>query len=480
MASHAGSGADSRSGVNALLWMLGAVLLVRLASLGAYPLFDNTEGRYALIGRLMIESGDWITPYVSAGVPFWGKPPLSFWATAISYSIFGVSEFAARLPVFLFTVGTAWLVFVMARTRGDRSLAALAAAIFCTSALPFYLAGGVMTDPALMFSVTVMMAGFWIAIETRSRAWGYVFFLGVALTMLAKGPVGIVIAGIAIGGYVLVTNRWVECWRNLPWISGTLLALALTAPWYIAAEMRTPGFLRYFIIGEHFDRFLIKDWTGDKYGAPRTRGYGTVWLFLLAAALPWCATALSILIAPAWRQRLFGTAFPRSWLLYLVFWIIATPLLFTPAKAVLWPYVAMSMPGFALLAAEMIERSALPKIFVKLGIFVVPVCGLAALVAMRADPAISYVNTQKGIVAVFQQRSDANAKLTYYPAVPFSAEFYMPGRNVSPPGPNELAQLASGQFAAMLRGWFARLPAATRERFEIISEMNGSVLLRVR
>jgi hypothetical protein len=76
--------------------VLALAVLVRLLFLGSYPLADTTEARYAEVARLMLVSGDWITPQIEAGVPFWGKPPLSFWLTAGSFKLFGISEFAAR------------------------------------------------------------------------------------------------------------------------------------------------------------------------------------------------------------------------------------------------------------------------------------------------------------------------------------------------------------------------------------------------
>ena len=78
-----------------LLWVLVAVALARLASLGLYPLLDTTEARYGEIGRKMLASGNWLTPQWDVGVPFWGKPPLSFWASAASMAVFGVNEFTA-------------------------------------------------------------------------------------------------------------------------------------------------------------------------------------------------------------------------------------------------------------------------------------------------------------------------------------------------------------------------------------------------
>jgi len=73
-----------------------AIVAVRLATLGAYPLMDSTESRYAEIARIMVESGNWMTPQVESGVPFWGKPPLSTWLSAGSMAAFGINEFAAR------------------------------------------------------------------------------------------------------------------------------------------------------------------------------------------------------------------------------------------------------------------------------------------------------------------------------------------------------------------------------------------------
>ena len=94
--------------------LIFASLGIRLLLLGSYPLMDQTESRYAEIPREMLVLGDWVTPRLDPVTPFWGKPPLSFWATALSYRIFGVSEFTARLPSFLFSVGVLFLTMFLA------------------------------------------------------------------------------------------------------------------------------------------------------------------------------------------------------------------------------------------------------------------------------------------------------------------------------------------------------------------------------
>lgn len=89
-----------------VLLALVAVVLMRLLTLGLYPLTDTTEARYAEVARKMVELGDWITPWYDYGVPFWAKPPLSTWLTAASFKVFGLNEFAARLPHFVLAVAT--------------------------------------------------------------------------------------------------------------------------------------------------------------------------------------------------------------------------------------------------------------------------------------------------------------------------------------------------------------------------------------
>lgn len=83
--------------------------------------------------------------------------------------------------------------------------------------------------------------------------------------MLAKGPVAVALWVIPLVLWLTATGTW-RIVRALPWVSGLARSLLLTLPWYLAAEAATPGFLRYFIIGEHFERFTVSGWEGDLYG----------------------------------------------------------------------------------------------------------------------------------------------------------------------------------------------------------------------
>src|SRR6476469_4145670 len=169
------------------LWIVVVLAFVaRLLTLNAYPLTDNTEARYAEIARKMCETGHWIVPQIDYGVPFWGKPPLSFWLTALSFKAFGFSEFAARLPSFLLGVATCVLVYLLASRRRDTTRGLLASGVVASTLLMMVCAGGVMTDPAMTFGTTLSMVAFWLALTTGAWTWGYLFFIGLAIGLLSK------------------------------------------------------------------------------------------------------------------------------------------------------------------------------------------------------------------------------------------------------------------------------------------------------
>lgn len=473
-----------RRRVPALLWVLGFIVVARLLTLGAYPLFDKTEARYALIGELMLRTGNWITPLIDVGVPFWAKPPLSTWATALSYATFGVNAFAARFSPFLFVAGAGVLVYLLgAATRGRRT-GLLAACIFASSGLTFYLAGGVMTDPALLLGTTLTMAAYWRSLQAPSPAWGYLFFIGLGISLLAKGPIGVVLPGLAIGAFVLWHNAWLRTWRALPWISGTLLTLLIAAPWYWLAEQSTPGFLRYFIVGEHFERFLVKDWQGDLYGGPRRHPYGTIWLFGFLAALPWSLLLPAALFRPRLRRAVFDRQILRDdWLRYLLLWNLTPLLFFTLPRAVLITYVAMGLPGFALLAAHVLREAGLDRHrLVPFSAALVPAAAVAAVLAMRLDPVAARLPTQAGVVALYEaRRTGPDYELFYIWEKPFSAAFYSEGRARLAKDPDAavraLRQGAQPYFA-VARTQFDRLPALLRDRLDLVAERNGTMLLR--
>ena len=122
------------------------------------------------------------------------------------------------------------------------------------------------------------MVAFWLALTTGAWTWGYLFSLAWPIGLLSKGPVATVLTVGPIGAWLVLTGRWRDTWHRIPWITGTALTIALSVPWYLAAERLSPGFLQYFIIGEHWQRYTVSGWKGDLYGSGHAYPIGTIWL----------------------------------------------------------------------------------------------------------------------------------------------------------------------------------------------------------
>jgi len=266
---------------------LAGIVLARLYSMAVMPLVDTSEPRYAEIARLMAESGDWITPWFEPGVPFWGKPPLSFWSQALGILMLGGSEFAVRFPSFVAMAALAALLYRAADILAGRASARLATLVLASMLLPLAAAGAVLTDSFFALGVSYSMLAFLVAPTRSTLFWRYGFFVGLAIGLLSKGPLTFVLIGIAIVPWIAVHRQRLLYVTALPWFKGMLVTLALTVPWYVYAEAKTPGFLQYFLVGEHFLRFLDAGWKGDLYGTAHERPLGSIWAEWLLASFPW-------------------------------------------------------------------------------------------------------------------------------------------------------------------------------------------------
>lgn len=418
-----------------LLLSLATVLLVRLLTLGAYPLTDTTEARYGEMARKMVELGDWVTPWFDYGVPFWGKPPLAFWLSAASAKLFGVSEFALRLPSFLLGLGMLGLVALVLRGhRGlDHTLVAMLA--LASGALFFVTSGAVLTDTALAFTVTLAMTAFWRGVAAPSDhavLWRHLLFVALGLGLLAKGPVALILTGAPIFVWTVATGRFWSSIRALPWLTGPALTLMIALPWYALAENHTPGFLQYFLVGENFLRFVDPEWTGDLYGSVHTRPKGFIWLLWLGAALPW-SLVIPVLLAGLWRNRRKEGFAPapgptadssRLWQGYLLCFALAPALFFTLAGSVLPTYLLPGMPALALLVAEW---SSAPRAWLTPG----RMTGLALVLPLAFAAGLPYFNTRlaadQSQNAILETLPD-DTVVIYYEKRPFSAQFYSEGK----------------------------------------------------
>lgn len=416
-----------------LLLVAGAFALLRLWAIWAIPFTDTTEARYAEIARKMVETGNWLTPQFDYGVPFWGKPPLHTWLAAGGMQVFGINEAAARLPILMTALAVLWLVFIWVRHLVGVNTALVATVVLGTMAMFFGAGAFVMTDMPMVLGTTLVMVGFWQATTGAEggRGWGYAVFAGLAIGMLAKGPVAVVLSMIPLVMWLALTRNW-QVLGRLPWARGMGLLMVLVVPWYVAAEIATPGFLRYFLIGEHIERFLTPGWQGDLYGSGHQEAKGMIWVFWLAAALPWAIAPLLLLARPV--RTLGAFRHDRSgWLLYLLLWAISPLVLFTPASNILAAYVLPGLPAAAVLLVVMCAHvfGSAPRRPAKAGfataaILMFVVFGGLAAGAVFA-PQTLRLKTDKALVATARS-ARPDAPLYTIGARSYSAEFYSNGK----------------------------------------------------
>lgn len=423
-----------------LLWALFVVALIRFSTLGMYPLMDKTEARYAEIAREMVATHHWITPQLDPGVPFWGKPPFSFWLTAISFKIFGINEFAARLPSLILSLLTVYLIYILGTKLKDQTLGLSSAIILSTTGLFLGSAGSVMTDPSLVFSMTLSMVSlamsFLVESKKDKKCWGYLFFISIGISFMAKGPIGWVLTFLPIMIWCIWHKQWKYLKINLPWGTGILLTLMIAIPWYFLAEQATPGFLKYFFIGEHWQRFVQKGWTGDLYGSAHAQPKGMIWLMMIPAAMPWIFLLAAMAV---WCFKNKDVRLRKLkddvWLSYLVFWLLSPLLFFSLAGNILITYLLPSLPAFAILMAAALrscndEKTTRPwfssfNAFKYTALFF-PLVGLLAAVTFL--PIEGRKNSQWDLVRVFKElRKDKTGSLFYIQSMPQSADFYADG-----------------------------------------------------
>ena len=455
------------------LWLLLTVGLSRLLSLGLYPLSDKTESRYGEIARIMAETGNWVTPHVDYATPFWGKPPLSTWLSAFAIKLFGENDFAVRIPSFLLAVGVVALVFCLARQLKGNPLAISAVVVLTVSPMFFVSGGAVMTDPALVFGTTMSMVGFYLALfsEKLSRKWwGYLFFVGLAIGLLAKGPVAVVLTGVPIFLWTVWQRKWLQIWQRLPWFSGLILTAVLVLPWYVLAESRTPGFIDYFIVGEHWKRFVEPGWSGDLYGGAHSRPRGTIWAFWFLTAFPWSILVLVAFFRKKGRSLLATVAREdKDWSRYLLLWTIAPMLFFSMAGNILWTYILPGLPAFSLLVATIwhSESGANNPLIAKTATVVSALFVVCVFVLLFS--LIPFKKSQHLLVKAYIEIAGEDTQLAYLYSRPYSAQFYSGGKALlldEVVGDEPIFHDQLVDYFAISPRSFSRLPQALAARLE--------------
>lgn len=398
------------------------IAVFRLLLTATIPLLDKTEARYAEIARIMQETNQWVVPQIDYGVPFWAKPPLSTWMSAASYVIFGVNEFAARFPSFLLSV----LLLVIAGKMAKKSGVSFYLPGFILLTMPEFLVhtGVVSTDTDLEFCVAIMMISFWKTMNSEKKTyWNYLFFVALGLGLLAKGPLIMVLTFPPLFLWCcLDTRRFRELFSKFSVITGILITAIIGIPWYYFAERQSPGFLDYFIIGEHYKRFVESGWKGDLYGSGHSQPRGMIWVFMLIFGLPW----MQIVLYKLWKTR--KTIIKNDWVSFLVLWLFWTPLFFTLSKNILHTYMLPVTMPIMFLMVYWWEDFTRKKLLVCIAL-IFPAIAFIAYAVLATGMFDDKMNTDKYILQHLMEKSEnKNLPLYYWKEKNYSGQFYTEGR----------------------------------------------------
>ena len=344
--------------------------------LGAFGLIGPDEPRYAWIARDMAESGDWVTPRLYEK-PWFEKPVLYYWAAAVCFKLFGVNEASARLPsavsALLATLALAWLALRM----GGWSAARWVLLLLPSTVGMIGFSHAVSTDMPFSAMLSIAMVCAAVALnlvprnsseknpreklsadETSEDVLAYRqtpktsylslalfgFFLGLAV--LAKGPVALILGGVAVFLWAALTKRWREVLRLFhPVAIGTFLLTSL--PWYVLCALRNPDFFRIFIIEHNFKRYLT----------PEFQHIQPIWYYLpisILALLPW-------IFWLAWfakrENRRDEGGYPRTAVLFLAAWGVFPILFFSLSKSKLPGYILPAVLPLGFLISLAVTRA---------------------------------------------------------------------------------------------------------------------------
>jgi len=323
--------------IYALLWF---------GTLNYRHLIPSDEGRYAEIAREMLVTGDWVTPRYN-GYKYFEKPPLQAWATAATFQVFGIGEWQARL----WTALTGFITILIVGFTGTRIYNAragwLASVVLASS--PMWIISGHLNslDMGLSSFLVAALCSLLLAQTSHNqnscRNWMWACWAFMALATLSKGVIGAAIPAMVFIVYSMSTWDW-KIWSRLRLFSGSILFLAITAPWFVLVAQRNPEFLEFFFIHEHLQRF-----TQDAHS--RT---GPIYYFvplLLIGLLPW-VLQIPGAIAQAWNER--RREFSPGWL--LVCWFLVIFAFFSVSHSKLPGYIIPVFPALALIIGNRLDR----------------------------------------------------------------------------------------------------------------------------
>ena len=335
-----------------ILLIAGFCAFLFFYGLAQFGLIGADEPRYAQVAREMLVRRDWITPVLNSK-PWLEKPPLYYWQAMLAYSVFGVTDWAARLPsAFDATAMIVVIYLFFRRLYPGVALDAALIAASCAGVIAYARAASM--DMALAAAFAFAMLAWWLWNESGKKTWLAVFYASLALGMLAKGPVAPLLAALVLTVYVALRREFRRLLKTI-WLPGIVLFIAIALPWYFAVQLRNPTFFQQFILQHNLARF-----SSDLYHHREP-----FWYYFPVTALalvPWTVFAIAACI-PAIRSSLRSqtaiTDTARAFRIFILCWLLIPILFFSISQSKLPGYILPAVPAGALLLADYLREHQL-------------------------------------------------------------------------------------------------------------------------
>ncbi len=312
------------------------------------------EPVYGQVGKEMAHAGlaGWLSPRYG-GQLWFDKPPLFYWLTAFSMRVLGDTEFAARLPSALLSVGLVAATYALARRAypSTPKAALWAGFVLATSVQFFTLARAAVTDMTLAVCLALALYGVYAWTQTNQGRWMALAGLMTGLGMLAKGPVALVLIGVQTIAYLLLTRQAKRLLSPALW-AGFTLCLAVGLPWFLLMiHLHGQLFISGFLEANNVTRYLTAE---HKETSP-------FWFFLpvlLGGFLPWSlALPGALILAGRQGKSVQAEHAADNPALFFGLWAVLVFVFFSLSQSKLVTYIFPLYPAAAVLVGGFLAKS---------------------------------------------------------------------------------------------------------------------------
>ncbi|NQU74657.1 MAG: glycosyltransferase family 39 protein [Candidatus Omnitrophica bacterium] len=369
--------------------------------LGRMALTDPDESFYAETGREMLERGEWLTPYIF-GKPQFEKPPFYYWLVMLGFKAFGINEFASRIGSAVFGIIGVIGIYLLGKLLVSRKTGFFSGIVLATSLMYIILSRACVTDMVLSVFILYAFLFFFYGYlkEYGKTKWYLLSAASLGLAVLTKGPVGVFLPVVIIGIYLIFTKELKKI-KEIPFLRGTLIFLAVCLPWYVLMyRVHGKDFIDVFFGFHNMTRFLHPEHAlGDTFYY-----YGPI---LIATFFPW------ILILPLgiWQARRETDEKIKKTNLFLLIWFLVIFVFFSLSRTKLPTYIFPIYPALALLVGRFLEvfsngkltRAQGKGMTISLCVFLAsPIIGMTVLyfVLKRKYPTIMEASLIAGIIFI--------------------------------------------------------------------------------